>query len=70
MRRQLATTAWPLWSSACRNPDGVTTGDRPGGRQRGKEGGGIFPEAPKLEPLSLNFPPETPQLSGFSEGRA
>lgn len=47
----------------------MSTGDRPGVGQRGKEGGGIFPEAPKLAPPSPDFPPKTPQLSGFSEGK-
>lgn len=38
----------------------MSAGDRPGGGQRGKEGGGIFPEAPKLDPLPRHLPPNTP----------
>lgn len=65
MKKRPAITEWLLWSSACQSPEGHPVGTDPGG-QRGKEGGGIFPEAPKLDPFFR--PPQTPQLSGFSEG--
>lgn len=65
MKKRPAITEWLPWSSACQSPEGHPVGTDPGG-QRGKEGGGIFPEAPKLDPFFR--PPQTPQLSGFSEG--
>lgn len=68
MKKQPAITAWLPWSSACQSPEGHPVGiDRPRGGQRGKEGRGIFPEAPKLDPF-FRLPLQTPQLSGFSEG--
>lgn len=69
MRKQPATTAWLPWSSACQSPEGRPLGTDPGVGSEGRKGGGIFPEAPKLDLSPQTFPPANTQLSGFSEGK-